>query len=338
MFRRLRALSTPFYKANVLHVDFSVETIPANRKTQSFKLRRKLCCFVPDWGTTAYKLFPLHPTRLTYCMSITVSKQSLHIGKLNLSNFDENSVISFLIEILRHLNAPSTPFYTPNVVHADFRVETIPANRKTQSFKFRLRLCYFVPDWDDSTFKGSFPAILHAECSACRFQGRNKPCKSQYAIFQISSKTLLFRSWLRCFDVWWLFPLHSTRRMYCMSISASKQSLQIAKRNHSNFYEISVISFRIEILRHWHDLFTPFYTPNVVHVDFSVETIPANRKTQSFKFRRKLCCFVPDWDVSTFNGSFHSILHAERIACRFRCRNNPSKSQYAIFQISTKTL
>jgi hypothetical protein len=35
MFRSLRALSTPFYTPNVLHVDFSVETIPANRKTQS---------------------------------------------------------------------------------------------------------------------------------------------------------------------------------------------------------------------------------------------------------------------------------------------------------------
>jgi hypothetical protein len=48
MFRRLRALSTPFYKANVLHVDFSIETIPANRKTQYFKLRRKRCYFVLD--------------------------------------------------------------------------------------------------------------------------------------------------------------------------------------------------------------------------------------------------------------------------------------------------
>jgi hypothetical protein len=222
-------------------------------------------------------------------MSISVSKQYLQIAKRNLSNFDENSVISFLIEILRHSNALSTPFYTPNVVHADFRVETIPANRKTQSFKFRLRLCYIVPDWDDSTFKGSFPSILHAERSACRFQGRNKPCKSQNAILQTSTKTLLFCSRLRYYG-------------------------------------------------HINALSTPFYTANLLHVDFSVESFPANRKTQSFKFRRKLCYFVPDWDTTEFKPSFHSILLAERIACRFQGRNKPCKSQNAIFQFSTKTL
>jgi hypothetical protein len=69
-----------------------------------------------------------------YCMSISVSKQSLQIAKRNLSNFDENSVISFLIEILRHLNALSTPFYTPNVLHVDFSVETIPAKRNLSNF------------------------------------------------------------------------------------------------------------------------------------------------------------------------------------------------------------
>jgi hypothetical protein len=79
-------------------------------------------------------------------MSISASKQSLQIAKPNLSNFDENCVISFLIEILRHLNALSTLFYTSNVLHADFSIETIPANRKTQSFKFRRKRCYFVPD------------------------------------------------------------------------------------------------------------------------------------------------------------------------------------------------
>jgi hypothetical protein len=146
-------------------------------------------------------------------MSISVSKQTLQNAIHNLSNFYEISVISFRIEILRHLNALSTPFYTPNVVHADFRVETIPPNRKTQSFKFRLRLCYFVPDWDDSTFKGSFHSILYAECSACRFQCRNNACKSQNAIFQISTKSLWFRSGFRYYGIQTLFPLYSTLRM-----------------------------------------------------------------------------------------------------------------------------
>jgi hypothetical protein len=146
-------------------------------------------------------------------MSTWASKQALQIAKRNLSNFYEISVISFRIQILRNLNALSPPFYTPNVVHVDFRVETNPANRKTQSFKFRLRLCYFVSDWDVSTFDGSFHSILHAECIACRFQRRNYPCKSQNAIFQISTKSLSFRSGLRYWGIYTIFPLHSTRRM-----------------------------------------------------------------------------------------------------------------------------
>jgi hypothetical protein len=105
-----------------------------------------------------------------------------------------------------------------------------------------------------------------------------------------------------------------------MSISASKQFLQIAKRNLSNFDENSVILIRIEILRRSKAHSTLFYTPNVVHVDFSIEISARNRKTQSFKFRRKLCYFVPDWDTTAFKRSFHSILHAEYTAYLFQCR------------------
>jgi hypothetical protein len=131
----------------------------------------------------------------------SVSKQSLHIAKRKHSNFDENAVILLQIEILRRLNAISTPIYKPNVGHIDFSVETIPANRKTQSFKFRRKLCYFFPDSDTTTFKRSFHSILHSECSACRFQRRNNSCRSQNAIFQISTNTLLFRSGLRYYGV-----------------------------------------------------------------------------------------------------------------------------------------
>jgi hypothetical protein len=145
-------------------------------------------------------------------MPISESKQSLEIPKRNLSDFDENSVISFLIEIFRRLNAPSTPFYTLNVAHADFSVDRIPASRKTQSLKFRRKLCYFVPDWDISAFNRSFHSILHAERSTRQNQRRKNPCKSQNAIFQISTKTLLFRSRWRYLGVSPLIPLHSTRR------------------------------------------------------------------------------------------------------------------------------
>jgi hypothetical protein len=63
-------------------------------------------------------------------MPISVSKHALQIARRNLSNFGENSVISLRIEMLRRLNALSTPFYTPNVLHVDCSIETIPVNRE----------------------------------------------------------------------------------------------------------------------------------------------------------------------------------------------------------------
>jgi hypothetical protein len=68
------------------------------------------------------------------------------IAKRNLRYFDENSVISILVEIFRRLNALSSPFYTPNVAQTNSSVAIIPENRKTQSFRFRRKLCHFVPD------------------------------------------------------------------------------------------------------------------------------------------------------------------------------------------------
>jgi hypothetical protein len=204
--------------------------------------------------------------------------------------------------------------------------------RKSQSFVDFDENCYLVPDWDISASKGCFRSILHAERSARQFPRRRKPCNSQNAIFRRLRRKVCY------YGVQTLFPLHSTRRTYCMSISASKQSHQVAKRNLSNFDENSVISFRIELLRRLNALYTPFYTPNVLYVDISIETNPANRKTQSFKFRWKRCYYVPDWDTTAFKRSFRSIIHAERTACRFQHRNNSCKSQIAIIQISTKTL
>jgi hypothetical protein len=69
-------------------------------------------------------------------MPILVSKLSVQIAKRKNSNFRENSVISFLIDISRRFGGPSTPFYKLNVPHGNFSVETIPANRKTHTFKF----------------------------------------------------------------------------------------------------------------------------------------------------------------------------------------------------------
>jgi hypothetical protein len=93
------------------------------------------------------------------------------------------------------LNALSTPFYTLNVAHANFIFETIPAIRKTQSFVafdensvitflmeiFRRLNAHYTP-------------FYLAERSARQFQRQDSSCKSQNAIFQISTTTLLFPS------------------------------------------------------------------------------------------------------------------------------------------------
>jgi hypothetical protein len=73
-------------------------------------------------------------------------KQAQQLAKHNLSPTSTKTVISFLIEMFRRLNAQSTPFYVPNAVQADFSVETSPATRKTQSFADFDENCYFVPD------------------------------------------------------------------------------------------------------------------------------------------------------------------------------------------------
>jgi hypothetical protein len=49
-------------------------------------------------------------------------------------DFDEISVISILIEILRRLNCHFTPFYAQNVVHTALCVGTGTAAGKSQSF------------------------------------------------------------------------------------------------------------------------------------------------------------------------------------------------------------
>jgi hypothetical protein len=71
------------------------------------------------------------------------------------------------------------------------------ADRKTEAFKFRQKLCYFVPELDISAIKLSFHSIPQAERSARQFQRQINPCKSQNSNFLITTKTLLFRPWMR---------------------------------------------------------------------------------------------------------------------------------------------
>jgi hypothetical protein len=147
IFLRLYALSTPFYAANAMHADFIVKTSTATRKTQSFLDLEENLLFrsrLRYFGVQT--LFPLHSMRRTQCIPISASKQAQQLAKLNISFLSTKTVISFLIEIFRCFDAPSTPFYTPKAVDAEFSVETSAATRKTQTFLDFDEYCYFVPD------------------------------------------------------------------------------------------------------------------------------------------------------------------------------------------------
>jgi hypothetical protein len=201
IFRLLYALSTPFHTPNVAHANCSVKTFPADRITQTFKFRRQLCYFFPDWDISdLYALSPpFYPPNVAHA---NCSVKTFPADRITQTfKFRRQLCYFFPDWDISDLYALSTPFYTPNVAHANFIVQTIPANRKAQTFKFRRHFCYFFPDWDISEFKRSFPSILHAECSTRQFDRPNNPCKSQSANFQISTTFLLFLSWLRYFGV-----------------------------------------------------------------------------------------------------------------------------------------
>jgi hypothetical protein len=84
------------------------------------------------------------------------------------------------------------------------------------------------------------------------------------------------------------------RRKQGTPISASRQAQQLAKLNLSSISTKTVISLLIEIFLCFDALSTPFYVANALHTDFSVETSPATRKTQSFFAFDDNCYFVPD--------------------------------------------
>jgi hypothetical protein len=64
----------------------------------------------------------------------------------SLDYFDKNSVISFLSEIFRRLNAHFIPFYTQNEVHIALCVGTSSAARKSQSYVDFDENSFLAPD------------------------------------------------------------------------------------------------------------------------------------------------------------------------------------------------
>jgi hypothetical protein len=166
------------------------------------RFSRKLCYFVPDCDITTFKrsfYSILHAERSAQRVMRRDKPSSPQIATFcrfgrNLCYFVRDWDITMF----------KRSFYTilhANVEHAALCDGTSPAARKTQTLDDFDKNCFLVPDWDISTFKRSFYAILHAERSAHSFMRRNRPCSSEFAIICRFWRKLLFRSWLRYFDV-----------------------------------------------------------------------------------------------------------------------------------------
>ena len=184
------------------------------------------------------------------CTLFLASKEAHLCEKCdNLFDFDDKlSVISLLLEILHRLNAISIAFYTPNTMHAVYRVETCPNVRKMRPFTrfWRQTERYFAIVGDISTFERYFHRILQAECYARRFYSRNMPnCTQNATIYSIlTTHWALFRVCWRYFDVYTLFPLYFTRRVLCTPVSSSKEADLCEKFDHLLDFEENCALYR----------------------------------------------------------------------------------------------
>ena len=114
----------------------------------------------------------------------------------NLFDYDDKlSDISLLLEIHHRLNAISIAFYTPNAMHAVYRVETCPTVRKMRPFTrfWRHTERYIAFVGDISTFIHYFHFISHAECYVRQFHRRKKKtCAKNATICSILKKTVRY--------------------------------------------------------------------------------------------------------------------------------------------------
>ena len=178
IFRRLNATSIAFYTPNATHAAFSVETC-----TTACKIRP----FTRFWRHTESYFALLEIFRRLYAISIALyMPKTMHTSSIvewnrsvrkmrQFTRFGRKlSAISLVFDILRCLNAISIAFYTPNAMHAVYRVETCPNVRKMRPFTrfWRHTESYFAFVGDISKFKIYFHRILHAENCARQFHRR----------------------------------------------------------------------------------------------------------------------------------------------------------------------
>jgi hypothetical protein len=140
-------------------------------------------------------------------------------------------------------------------------------------------------------FQGSFHSPLHAKCSACYFQRRNKPTFSQNAIFH-PLLPKIYCNFLYDGDIsTFKRPFHSLLHAKC-------RARHLRRRNNPTFSQNAI----------FHPILTKIY-----------------------------CTFLYVGGISTFKGSFHSLLHAKCSARYFQRRNKLTFFKNAsINQILTK--
>ena len=151
---------------------------------------------------------------------------------------------------------------------------------------------YFSSVGGISTFKRYFNCISHVECSASRFQRRNRhSCSQIVTIYIILTKTVRcfsFIGGISTFKRYFQSILHAecgARRLWLRNKHSSSQIAII-----SRFWrKLSVISFLLVEFRRLRAILTAFWTPNVVHGVFSFKASTAARNSQPFtRFWRKV--------------------------------------------------
>jgi hypothetical protein len=205
--------------------------------------------------------------------------------------------------------------------------------------RFWRKHCYFVPDWDISTFKRSFYSVLHGERSAHCFMRRNRPCSKQNAIICRFRRKLCYfvpdsdispfkRSSIK------FCTQNVVHTALCVGTSpAARKSQSLGDFDESCYFvpDRDISTFQRS--------FYSVYTENVVHTALRVGTGPAARKTQSFVVFDENS--VISFRIEIFRRlSAHLLSFTRRTYCTLLCASEqalhlPKRNHLSIL---TKTL
>jgi hypothetical protein len=184
-------------------------------------------------------------------------------------------------------------------------------------------------------FQGSFHSLLHAKCSACYLQRRNKPTFSQNAIFH-PLLPKIYCNFLYDGDIsTFKRPFHSLLHAKC-------RARHLRRRNKPTFSHNAI----------FHPILTKIYCTflyvgaistskgsfhSLLHAKCSARYFQRrNKPTFSHNaifhpiLTKNANNFLPDRDISMPKRTNCCILRVERAACRNKRQEKPNKSQKTI--------